>query len=634
MKQKRINLKALAALVMMMLLVFSSVSAAEIYDGALREATAIEELVELRTEKSKVYMLSDGKREYVAYAEPIHYYNSATGRYEEIDNSVKQCAENETFSYKSTANSWNVFFGEHLGTNGAVMLQKGEYKLSFYVPGAEYNPIMRSSQLNSQADNNIANDTRSVVYLNAAYGVDVAYTVHSGELKEDIVLKTRESDRKITFEINTENLIPVHDTEGLYFKNAQNEVIFRFAPMYAEDANGRMTDAVEYEAEINGTSVTLTVTVDEEFLEDENTAYPVIVDPTTMVTGTAKTMDTCVDEQYSNSNYYSHASLWTGGKLGNNAMRTFIKFDLPENIASWSVVEAKISIKKRDYTAPTVRAHRIFRNWDPTKITWGSQPNFSYTTVSSEAVHYAGDWYRIDVKDIVTSWLSGRYENHGFALKEETEGNANKKTKYYSSEADSPNKPELRITYYYGSRPYQSVTTTNVNCMGYALEYNAFIKGVDLGLSTNALIGKNTAEILETVREKSELWMNTYLNIDGIFNYYRIDSYDTPIEEGWYKVVLRVGFYDGNGNGIMDDFLPFFCDYHWWYETATGEWADKPGQTPSKLHIGSYGTDPAASPWEIELKYTDIYGVERTVKCAYNSEPVYYKVRDVRNYNW
>ena len=108
-------------------------------------------------------------------------------------------------------------------------------------------------------------------------------------------------------------------------------------------------------------------------------------------------------------------------------MRTFIKFDLPENIASWSVVEAKISIKKRDYAAPTVRAHRIFRNWDPTKITWGSQPNFSYTTVSSEAVHYAGDWYRIDVKDIVTSWLSGRYENHGFALKEETEGNANKK---------------------------------------------------------------------------------------------------------------------------------------------------------------------------------------------------------------
>ena len=54
MKQKRINLKALAALVMMMLLVFSSVSAAEIYDGALREETAIEELVELRTEKSKV----------------------------------------------------------------------------------------------------------------------------------------------------------------------------------------------------------------------------------------------------------------------------------------------------------------------------------------------------------------------------------------------------------------------------------------------------------------------------------------------------------------------------------------------------------------------------------------------------
>lgn len=633
MKQKRINLKALAALVMMMLLVFSSVSAAEIYDGALREETAIEELVELRTEKSKVYMLSDGKREYVAYAEPIHYYNSATGRYEEIDNSVKQCAENETFSYKSTANSWNVFFGEHLGANGAVMLQKGEYKLSFYVPGAEYNPIMRSSQLNSQADNNIANDTRSVVYLNAAYGVDVAYTVHSGELKEDIVLKTRESDRKITFEINTENLIPVHDTEGLYFKNAQNEVIFRFAPMYAEDANGRMTDAVEYEAEINGTSVTLTVTVDEEFLEDENTAYPVIVDPTTMVTGTAKTMDTCVDEQYSNSNYYSHASLWTGGKLGNNAMRTFIKFDLPENIASWSVVEAKISIKKRDYTAPTVRAHRIFRNWDPTKITWRSQPNFSYTTVSSEAVHYAGDWYRIDVKDIVTSWLSGRYENHGFALKEETEGNANKKTKYYSSEADSPNKPELRITYYYGSRPYQSVTTTNVNCMGYALEYNAFIGlGADDGQNHEGevmygddLLGKNLSQLLELTAETSEAWMRNHI---GQANFARIDSYDTEIEDNWYRVALRVGFTDMNSNGIFDEYDVYAClvndlsdfDFHWWYETSTGDWADKPGTTPSRLHNGTAGTDPAVDNW--------------TGAVVYNSSAIYYKIKDIRDNNW
>ena len=106
------------------------------------------------------------------------------------------------------------------------------------------------------------------------------------------------------------------------------------------------------------------------------------------------------------------------------------------------------------------------------------------------------------------------------------------------------------------------------------------------------------------------------------FNYYRIDSYDTPIEEGWYKVVLRVGFYDENGNGIFDD--NEFCDYHWWYETSTGEWADKPGKTPSKLHIGSQGIDPAASPWTV----SDLSGF------SYNSEPIYYRVRDVRNYNW
>ena len=48
---------------------------------------------------------------------------------------------------------------------------------------------------------------------------------------------------------------------------------------------------------------------------------------------------------------------------------------------------------------------------------------------------------------MVKNWRIGTYPNYGFVLKEPSETTSTQKTKFYSSDAPSPNKPELVINY-------------------------------------------------------------------------------------------------------------------------------------------------------------------------------------------
>lgn len=166
-----------------------------------------------------------------------------------------------------------------------------------------------------------------------------------------------------------------------------------------------------------------------------------------MITGEASTLDTCVDEQYPNSNYHLRENLWTGGKTGTNTMRTYIKFNLPTDISAQQVTKAYLNVKKWEYAAPTIKAYRVASNWTPSEVTWNNKPGYTPSSVSSAAENYTGAWYRMDVTAMVKQWLDGTFVNHGFLLKEPNETNADQKTKFYSSDAPSPNKPELVIEY-------------------------------------------------------------------------------------------------------------------------------------------------------------------------------------------
>ncbi|MFA5676072.1 MAG: DNRLRE domain-containing protein [Christensenellales bacterium] len=568
--------------------------------SVIQDAERSFELMELRENNSKTYLLKDGTYEYVGYAEDIHY-KDADGKLKEIDNAITDKPRKDGYTYSNTANAWHTYFAECLCKKNAVVIEKDDYKITFSMVDAKtQSRAMKSSALDKSEsifDKVLACDNRAVVYKDAMKNVDVAYTVTTCGLKEDILLRNASATNIFKFDFTLDGL-SVFEKEGIVsFVNGGGEHIFELAPMYMEDANGKYCDKVSYTIEENHDSYILTIIADKEFLNAPDTQFPVIIDPSIMITGATDTFDTYVDQEYPTKNYYLATAQWTGGQYGINAMRTYIKFNLPTNIPAANISSAYLRIERISYAAPTIKAYRVTGNWASSSVTWNNKPGYTSTYASATAYNDSGNWYRMNATTMVKHWIDGVYSNYGFVLKEPSESDTNQKTRFYSSDASSPHKPELHIVFssydYYGCRPYETQNSTGINCAGYALDYPSWINfGITLDGLNNC---SNEAELWTYTKNKVSSWLSSNMPSE----YRSISSYNSYIYSNDWRVVLRIGYKD-DGDGIVDidNLYNDYYDFHWWYQTNTGQWAEKPGQTPSHLVSGTSGsTNPYYVSW-------------------------------------
>lgn len=448
-------MKKTVALLLCLVIVFSfpaSTLATEITSaqsaGSVNEKT---EVVSMRDTYSKTYLLPDGSYQYVAYAEPIHYKDS-NDTFVEINNEIKESETRAGYKYTNTSNSWNAFFAEKLNSDNAVLITDEEHTISFSFPGQTgIGTATRSNTLSKLGSSayydKLTNDNRMVVYQDVIANVDIVYTVQHSVLKEDIVLKSKDAPNSFKFRLNT-NGLTVNEKDGTIalFDPEGNEV-FAFAPLYMEDSSGKRSENVQLTCASIKNGYEITISADTAFLNAVDTVYPVVIDPSIMLTGYDVTFDTCVDQEYPTSNYYLAESLWTGGALGTNAMRTYMKYTLPTGISASQVTSAYVYLLKKEHKAPTIKAYRVTSDWSSSAITWNSKPSYSTTYASGDATNTVGEWYGLNVTTLVEYWLNGTYPNYGMVLKEPSETDSTQKTKFYSSDAPSPNKPELVINY-------------------------------------------------------------------------------------------------------------------------------------------------------------------------------------------
>ena len=448
-------MKKIVALLLCLVIVFSfpaSALATEI--ASAQSASGVNEkteVVSMRDTYSKTYLLPDGSYQYVAYAEPVHYKDS-TDAFVEINNAIKESDTRAGYKYTNTSNSWNAFFAEKLNSDDAVLITDEDYTVSFTFPGqtglgTAANSSTLSKLSSSKYYEKIAADNRTVIYQNVVANVDIVYTVQHSVLKEDIVLKSKAAPNTFKFRLNT-NGLTVDEKDGTIalFDSKGNE-IFAFAPLYMEDSNGKRSENVQLTCESIKNGYEITISADAAFLNAADTVYPVVVDPSIMVTGYDVTFDTCVDQEYPTSNYYLSENLWTGGALGTNAMRTYMKYTLPTGIYASQVTSAYVYLLKKEHQVPTIKAYRVTSDWSSSAITWNNKPSYTTTYASAVATNTVGNWYGLNVTTMVKNWLNGTYSNYGMVLKEPSESNSAQKTKFYSSDAPSPNKPELVINY-------------------------------------------------------------------------------------------------------------------------------------------------------------------------------------------
>lgn len=446
------------------------------------------ELEELRTTDSKTYQLSDGSFQYVGYADDVHYKDS-NGKFAEIDNSITNSAEKDGYAYTNTANSWRAYFSNQLSTSKAVLLETDDYSLSFSMPSANQPGTAKKSVDIADPEcsyyEDKKSDNRAVVYQEVLTDVDVVYTVKTLGIKEDIVLKNAAAPHSFEFALTADELTAVEKNGTIYFQDRAGDDIFHIGSLYMIDTNGKCSESVTCSIHQVKNGYSLVISASEEFLNAEDTVYPVIIDPSIMVTGSSDTFDTCVDEQYPSSNYYSSENLWTGGATGTNTMRTYIKFTMPSNITASQVTSATLRIKKREYQTPTIKAYRVTSNWSSSSVTWNNKPSYTTTNGTGTITLDTGSWYKLDTTTLVKYWLAGTYSNYGFLLKEPSETNSSQKTKFYSSDAPSPNKPELVINYNAQATTYTITYNGNGNTGGSIPESQSAVSGSSVTLRAN-----------------------------------------------------------------------------------------------------------------------------------------------------
>ena len=181
-----------------------------------------------------------------------------------------------------------------------------------------------------------------------------------------------------------------------------------------------------YELEmISEGKYTLTICVPKEYLESENTVYPVVIDPTT--SNISMELDTAVYSERSDSPQGGNPTACFGktGESEYGKGRALFYFPLPSDIKRYAKISsAKLWLREttgREYTM-YVRPYFVTESWN-NSTTWNTQPAYSttFSYLGTSGVYMARRninststdepdvpyWYAFNITNAVRAWATG-----------------------------------------------------------------------------------------------------------------------------------------------------------------------------------------------------------------------------------
>ena len=495
--------------------------------GEQSEPTRVRQLEELRETNSDTYLLSDGRYECVVYAED-KYYKDGNGNFAEIDHGIvkaQQTRSGKRYDYKNAAGGVDVYFSSN---TPSVYIEANGKSIAFSMLEARCingaNPGGSSEKRSVSAY--ALYGENFIAYENVLADTDVIYQMMNGSLKEYILLKTPSAPSEFAFLFDAKDLIARKTEAGIIeFASPSGEEVFELGSLFAVDSNGEYTEALEYTVEETGKTgeYRITVSLSADYLKAPERAFPVLVDPSVMVTGASLTCDSFVSQKFPQNKYFNSTFLCTGKTSDYGVTRSYISFEIPSNIRKETITTAYINVRKSSGAAPSVKAYKVTGEWNSNEICWANKPLYASNTGVGPATHTSNNWYRLYITNFVKQWCNNPSSNYGVALCATDESNTSQSTKFYSSEAASPNKPELVIVFdasSYGGNWYANLYFgTGAN----DTEIESVRVAVENALHNNGYYG-NTY--------KSEPRPQNNITLDGVKNELRSKTIFTCITHG------------------------------------------------------------------------------------------------------
>jgi hypothetical protein len=291
-------------------------------------------------------------------------------------------------------------------------------------------------------------------------GADLVYTPTLSGLKEDIILESYAGKNTFTFMLNTGGL-RLYSANGRYFLAASKTATERIelGDVVSFDARGRFSvGTMTAQTVTAGQIYRLTLTVDEAFLTDPNTVYPVSIDPTLEVSdnnaaGSIEDVSIYQGKPTTNGNWtYLHSGYYDSNYTVSRTLfrlTGLIRSSVYQELNANQVSSAEFHIWEASGTATTsvyLRANDGREDWSESGATWkdsgvvlGTIYDTENLVSNSEAV--------FDITQLVKDWKSGTQNiQKGFVLQSSNETSRDKA--FYSSEhSNTARRPYVVMNY-------------------------------------------------------------------------------------------------------------------------------------------------------------------------------------------
>ena len=417
-------------------------------------AVAVDEKMMLADDHTINLINKDGTNTAYLFSEPISFTNE-NGNLKTKDITVEKAnskLKKDGYDFTNGQNDYRINFSKDKDTGIQVKYKDYSYTIS---------PQSIIEVEGEEAVAEYLNENFEVFQYKNIYGngTNLRYYPQLNGVKDEIVLNQNINKNSFSFELNTDNCVAVLNENGTISINDTSgkelqtfEAPYAYDSKYIEGNKDNHSIDCNYALKPSGENkYILTINVDKDWLNSDNTIYPVIIDPTTSNITSSK--DAGVYSSKSSNNYGSEQTCCFGRASEYGYGRVYTQFTMPSAIKKGAAINSAYSWQRETTgrtTSTKVTAYLVNATWSETGITWSNKVgyNTSYAsntrTISSKSTDDEDNpyWYKFSIKTLVKKWADGA-ANYGmvFVSNEEADKNYNWRAftaRNYSSSAMRP----------------------------------------------------------------------------------------------------------------------------------------------------------------------------------------------------
>lgn len=361
-------------------------------------------------------------------------YKDEDGEIQEIDNTLtwEDSQTNEKRmerglapeAYQNTAGDVEIEIPSQIKSGKGIILRNGSKRLMLIPQGGDF----RRSAVEENA----------IRYNDVFEDIDYQYTVLGDTVKEDILLLSDTGRHEFAYRVYASGLkTAVENNTVLFYSSQKARPEFVITAPIMIDANGETSMDLTMEAEETGSGCRITVTANEEWLGDEERAYPVRIDPGPVVKVPSEFIMVQVASGapdkflgWSGPMYVGYDEEWKDRRV-----YIAINGDWTQIIGQAACVSATFTVTAMTANGQGKTQVRLcapesdkapgaadLDKWDANQLTWNKIQNLNPPIVgNSQVISEPNQKLEYDITDLMNRWMALESAQVGLALRADVE---------------------------------------------------------------------------------------------------------------------------------------------------------------------------------------------------------------------